>query len=151
MTRTSTHPSPSGLTLDHLKLQARHLRTSLAASGTDISHSRSLELMAHQHGYKNWNVLYAAIGNQPPATAFQLGDAVTGRYLGQDFTGEIVGASLLARDRYQLSVHFDEPVDVVTFDSFSSFRRRVRCTVDASGMSAEKTSDGRPHMQIRVR
>ena len=43
---------------------------------------------------------------------------------------------------------FDEPVDVVTWDSFSAFRRRVSCTIDRRGRTAERTSDGRPHMEL---
>ena len=50
--------------------------------------------------------------------------------------------------RMRLTLKFDEPVDVVTFDSFSAFRHRVNCVVDETGRSREKTSDGRPHMEL---
>ena len=47
-----------------------------------------------------------------------------------------------------MTLHFDEPVDVVTFDSFSAFRQRVNCTVDETGRTAETTSNGRPHLEL---
>lgn len=156
----SIHESIRGLTLDQLKQQAKHLRTSLAATGTTINHARSLELLAHQYGYKNWNVLHAAIGNRPPpprsgapvglGAPVNLGDHVEGRYLNQPFAGEVIGVAKMGGDRFRVTFNFDEPVDVVTFDSFSAYRKRVTCTVDARGMTAEKTSDGQPHMQIRL-
>lgn len=150
----SIHESVRGLTLDQLKQQAKHLRASLAATGTAINHARSLELLAHQYGYKNWNVLHAAIGNRPPlprpGAPVGLGDHVEGRYLNQPFAGEVIGVAKMASDRYRVTFNFDEPVDVVTFDSFSAYRKRVTCTVDSRGMTVEKTSDGRPHMQIRL-
>ena len=48
----------------------------------------------------------------------------------------------------RMTLNFDEPVDVVTFDSFSAFRQRVNCTVDETGRTAAKTSDGRPHLEL---
>ena len=142
----------SDLSLDQLKQQARHLRTSLGASGTTINHAKSLELLAHQHGSTNWHVLHAALGNSAPAQAErfppQLGDRVSGRYLGQAFAGEVIGAAKLAGDRYRVTLDFDEAVDVVRFDSFSAFRKRVTAIVDRRGVSAEKTSDGEPHMRL---
>ena len=143
-----------GTSLDQLKQQAKHLRSSLAGSGKAINHGEALELLAHQHGFKNWNVLHAAIGNQPPLPAskapINLGDVVDGRYLGRDFTGEVIGVAAVTGDRYRVTLNFNEPVDVVTFDSFSAYRKRVTCTVDRHGNTVEKTSNGRPHMQIRL-
>lgn len=150
----SIHESIRGLSHDQLKQQAKHLRASLAATGTTINHARSLELLAHQYGYKNWNVLHAAIGNRPPSARsgapVSLGEHVEGRYLNQPFAGEVIGVSKMGGDRYRVTFDFDEPVDVVTFDSFSAYRKRVTCTVDTRGTTAEKTSDGQPHMQIRL-
>ncbi|MEN8685342.1 glyoxalase superfamily protein, partial [Marivita sp.] len=42
----------------------------------------------------------------------------------------------------------DEPVDVVHFDSFSNFRKRVQCVVGPSGTTKEKTSNGQPHVVL---
>jgi len=51
-------------------------------------------------------------------------------------------------DRTRITIVFDEPVDVVSFDSFSAFRQRVTVTLGNDGKTAEKTSDGVPHMQL---
>ncbi len=137
--------------LQDLKDQAKRLRARLASDGTSIGHSKSLELLANQYGYKDWNTLHAAIGNRPSPSPVALGAEVRGRYLGQPFKGEVIAiAALTAPDRFRVTFQFDEPVDVVTFDSFSAFRQRVTCTIDRSGRTAEKTSDGRPHMQLEI-
>lgn len=140
--------SPSLPSLSELKDQARQLRQDLAAFGTAISHSQSLERIAHRHGYRNWNVLHAALGNRP-RRRLTLGMRLAGRYLGQPFEGEIIAIEQMgAAGHARITVRFDEPVDVVTFESFSAYRRRVTCIVDESGCTVEKTSDGRPHMQL---
>lgn len=137
--------------LQGLKDQAKRLRARLETDGTIIGHSKSLELLAHQYGYKDWNTLHAAIGNRPPPSPVALGAEVHGHYLGQPFKGEVIAvAALTAPDKFRVTFQFDEPVDVVTFDSFSAFRQRVTCTIDRSGRTAEKTSDGRPHMQLEI-
>jgi hypothetical protein len=136
--------------LEALKAQAKRLRQSLTAEGNFISHSEALELLAHQHGYRDWNTLHAAAGNRP-ASPLALGARVSGRYLGQAFTGEIIAlARLNDGSHYRLTLDFDEPVDVVTFDSFSAFRKRINCTVNAEGRSAACTSNGEPQMQITL-
>ena len=43
--------------LSALKTQAKRLRAELQKSGTPLSHSQSLELLAHQMGIKDWNTL----------------------------------------------------------------------------------------------
>ena len=135
--------------LDALKGQAKRLRTKMAADGTPISHSRSLELLAHQQGYRDWNTLYAAAGNQQPGCPVSLGQRVTGRYLNQSFSGTVLSVRTLGQgNRYRVTFQFDEPVDVVTFDSFSSFRHRVSCNINGQGTTLEKTSDGRPQLSL---
>ena len=136
--------------LEALKAQAKRLRAELESDGHAVSPSRSLELLAHQYGFRDWNGLHAALGNRarsgPPVT---LGERVSGRYLGQTFAGEVIGVQALSPpDRYRVTVNFDEPVDVVTFDSFSAFRKRVSAVVDRNGVSAEKTSNRLPQMQL---
>ena len=144
MNRHASLPSPAVL-----KQQARRLRAGLEENGTQISHSRSLELLARQMGFKDWNTLHAAAGNRPPVSPVTLGERVQGTYLGQAFEGEVIGIQTVgAGDKYRLTLHFDEPVDVVTFDSFSSYRQRINCTVDRTGVTAERTSDGRPHLML---
>lgn len=136
--------------LEDLKDQAKRLRAKLEADGEPIGHSRSLELLAHQYGYRNWNTLHAVLGNRPPASPVALGARVGGRYLGQAFTGEVIGVRTLSPDRFRVTLDFDEPVDVVTFESFSNFRKRVSCTIDGRGVTSEKTSNGLPQLQLRL-
>ncbi len=135
--------------LDNLKAQAKRLRTTLSEDGTAISHSKSLELIAHQYGFRDWNTLHAAVGNRPPAGPVVLGQRVKGTYLGQPFDGEVIGVQALSAGRFRVTFDFDEPVDVVTFESFSAFRKRVSCTVDAQGRTTEKTSNGQPQLMLR--
>ena len=136
--------------LDALKDQARRLRKRFADDGQAIGHARALELIAAQYGFRDWNTLYAKVGNLPPFNPWMLGARVRGHYLGQPFDAEVRGVQALSAEpgRYRLTLHFDEPVDVVTFESFSAFRQRVSCTVDETGRSLERTSDGRPHLEL---
>ena len=136
--------------LDVLKDQARRLRDTLTRQGTTINHSRALELIAGQHGFRDWNTLMAAVGNRPPVRSYAIGQQVIGEYLGQAFTGTIVAVQTLtsAQGRYRITFDFDEAVDVVTFDSFSAFRKRVTATLDEEGRTVEKTSNGVPHMVL---
>ena len=135
-------------TLDELKTQAKRLRADLATAGTTIGHGKSLELLAHQLGHKDWNTLHAAVGNRPQNT-LKIGDRVNGHYLGQAFAAEVLGIqSRAATDRLRLTLLFDEAVDVVTFESFSAFRRRVTCTIDEDFKTVEKTSNGQPQLSL---
>lgn len=133
-----------------LKDQARRLRASLQAEGQPVSHCRALELIAHQHGFRDWNTLHARLGNRPRLSPYTIGARVAGCYLGQRFSGEVLSAGVFESDptRIRLTLKFDTPVDVVTFDSFSAFRHRVNCVVDDTGRSREKTSNGRPQVEL---
>ncbi|MGX6646669.1 glyoxalase superfamily protein [Maricaulaceae bacterium MS644] len=136
--------------LKALKEQAKRLRAALADDGDFVSHSESLELIARQHGYRDWNTLHASAGNRAPEP-FALGATIRGRYLGQSFTAEIRAVRKLADGaRYELTLDLEEAVDVVTFDSFSNFRKRVSGLVNAQGLSDARTSDGRPHFELAV-
>lgn len=44
---------------DDPKTMARRLRAELAATGTEIGHSRALELVARLHGHRDWNTMAA--------------------------------------------------------------------------------------------
>lgn len=137
-------------TLDGLKQQAKLLRRTLEADGQTISHGKSLELIARQHGFRDWNTLHASIGNRPEMY-YAIGNIVSGHYLGQPFVGEIIAVSSLGGGkRTQLTLRFDEPVDVITFEGWSSFRKQVNATVDQFGETAEKTSNGLPHLVLDV-
>lgn len=134
-----------------LKSQAKRLRVDLADKGTRVNHSQALELIAAQYGYRNWNTLHAACGNRVAPFTLSPGQKVSGRYLGQPFTGEVIGVTALnGGTRFRTTIRFDKPVDVVRFDSFSALRQRVTCTLNADGVSAAKTGDGKPHMQLVI-
>lgn len=150
-----THKIQKLPSLKTVKVQAKRLRAKLSTKHTAISHSESLELVAHQFGFDDWNTLHAAIGNRPPASPLNIGDNVKGRYLGQPFTAEVLSIKVIGQvkensNRFRLTLNLETPVDVVTFESFSSFRKRINCTIDRSGMSAERTSNGQPQMVIEL-
>ncbi|QQM30589.1 hypothetical protein JET14_20485 [Martelella lutilitoris] len=147
MPTVSNSPLPS---LETLKDQAKRLRAHMNRTGETITHSRALELIAVQYGFRDWNTLHARIGNRPPLNPWMLGARVSGTYLGHAFDAEIISVSAFAGKpgHYRLTLKFDAPVDVVTFDSFSAFRSRINCTVDETGRSPAKTSDGRPHVEL---
>jgi len=127
--------------ITELKAQAKRLRGRLQDNGATITHSEALELIAHQNGARDWNTLRASVGNMPPLP--KLGERVTGRYLGQPFGGVVRGITQMgAGDQYRITLHFDEPVDVVTFPGFSNFRQRVSTLINRDGRSPRKTSDG---------
>ena len=71
-----------------------------------------------------------------------------GAYLGQPFEGCIVAAEPTRPGWFALTIDLDEAVDVVAFESFSNYRKRIRATVGPLGESREKTSDGQPHLVI---
>jgi hypothetical protein len=135
--------------LDALKLQAKELRKSLTWEGRDVNHAQALELVAKSHGFRDWNTLHAAIGNAPRPPVV-VGQVVEGRYLGQEFVAEVLGVRVLSEGRYRVTFDFAEAVDVVTFDSFSNFRKRVSNTVDSMGRSFNRTSNGQPHIVLSM-
>jgi hypothetical protein len=133
-------------TLAEAKAQAKTLRSALVAEGTVFSHAQALELVARQNGARDWNTLSAQLANSFPAP-FHLHQRIQGRYLGQAFKGEIKALSC-SGSHYTVSVRFDEPVDTVSFDSFSNMRRVARSTVDINGVSIRRTSNGTPHLTL---
>ena len=138
-------PLPTRTTL---KAQAKRLRTTLTAAGTACTHAQALEAIAHQWGARDWNTLSArAPGSEIPG--FRTGQRLSGHYLGHPFTGTIKAVRAMALDRHALTLRFDEPIDVVTSSRFSAFRRQVNCVVNAQGRSAQKTSDGQPHVVLK--
>ncbi|WP_375205231.1 glyoxalase superfamily protein [Hyphococcus sp.] len=142
--------SPPLPSLDGLKQQAKRLRAGLDEDGDFLTHSESLELIAKQYGFRDWNTLHAAVGNRPPVKRFQLGSRVKGRYLGQAFTGEIIAIRSMPPDHLRIVLQFDEPVDVVTFESFSAYRSRISAVINPEGVTVEKTSDGQPQLVMET-
>lgn len=134
--------------IEQAKRQARELRRQHVGKGQPISHSKALELIANQLGFRDWNTAAARLSNHPDIE-LQVGDHVRGIYLKQPFTARILSVTKQGDGRYfRLSLDLDEPVDVVTFDSFSAFRKRVHGVVNARGDSPARTSDGEPHLSI---
>ncbi|MCR9062097.1 MAG: glyoxalase superfamily protein [Roseibium album] len=135
--------------VSELKSQAKRLRKALAANGKQLSHSQALELVSTQHGFRDWNTASATV-SRPNHFAFSVGDRVSGTYMQQAFQGEIKALSKVGTtERYHVTIQFDEPVDVVTFDSFSAFRSRVNCLIRSDGVAVKKTSDGEPYLRLK--
>lgn len=132
--------------LAELKAQAKRLREGLREGGHDITHSKALELLAQQHGLRDWNTMCTMADNR---LHLRVGDRVQGRYLGQAFIATIRALSVLGEgEQRRITLHFDTPVDVVRFDSFSSFRQRVSGMIGRDGRSVQKTSDGVPQLIV---
>lgn len=130
------------------KARAREIRAEAARSGKSLSHSHALEAVALELGFRDWNTASARLANQPEVP-LQVGERVSGRYLKQPFQGRVHAVRELAGGMgYEVTLHFDEPVDVVSFESFSGFRQRVSAMVDENGISWAKTSDGVPHLIV---
>ncbi len=144
MSDSGTLPS-----IEELKYSAGELRRDLAAQGIVISHSQSLERIAHDMGFKDWNSLSAAARRPKEQCPVTKGGRVTGRYLGQPFTATVLDVHAAEMHaRFRVTLHFDAPVDVVTFDSFSAFRQRVSCTLTPDGKTPQKTSNGTPQLVL---
>ena len=133
-------------TRDMLKTQAKRLRADLQTRGQTMTHAQALEAIAHQWGARDWNTLSAMA--QTAAPGWAPGQRVAGRYLGHAFEGVIKAARQASSGFWSLTIRFDEAVDVVTSERFSAFRRQVNATVNATGQSPQKTSDGQPHMVL---
>lgn len=139
------------LTIDELKSQARRLRDAMAGKGNPLTHSAALELVAKSHGVRDWNTIaaQAAKADNDERAPVAVGATVEGHYLGQPFRATVLALSKLSQSSYySITLHFDEPVDVVTFDSFSAFRQRVTGTIDARGVSPRRTSNGQPQLVL---
>lgn len=139
--------------IEEAKARAVHLRKMALDQGRSLSHGKALEIVAKEQGIRDWNTLIARLAKAEASTrkidflALNRGVVVEGRYLNQPFTGRIVGASEDGQ-KFRLAIHLDQAVDTVTFASFSNVRRRVQGTIGKDGRSAERTSNGIPHLMI---
>lgn len=148
MSLQSPLPGEMPRTVAQAKQRAKIMRKDLFSRGIKISYGQALERVAAEIGYRDWNTAVARLSNEPPFR-IQVGDTVSGAYLKQPFTGQVIAVREIGGgSHYEVTLHFDAPVDVVTFDSFSAFRQRVNVTVDDRGVTPSKTSDGEPHMVI---
>jgi len=140
-------PLPS---LEAIKNQAKRLHSELKNQFPPVGYNQCLELLAHQHGYRNWNVFHAAIGNRAPVSPIHVGAHIAGRYLNQPFMAEVIGIKTLSEGRTHITLELEQAVDVVTFDSFSNFRKRVNAVISHKGESLEKTSNGHPQLILSL-
>lgn len=136
--------------LETIKAQAKHLRDQFDREGHIISHSKSLEALSRQYGFKDWNVFSAALQRQPQHStrAYHVGTEVMGLYLGIPFKAQIQSVTNMPDGFTRLALELHTAIDVVKFDSFSAFRKRIRCVVNKNGKSPQKTSDGQPQICI---
>lgn len=130
-----------------LKAEAKDLRR---LSTTPMTHSRSLEMLAQRYGINDWNTLRAsAAPEQAPAP--RLGQRVEAVYLGHPVTGVIHAVrSMGPSGTHRVVIDLDKPVNVSAFESMEVLRRRLQATIGPDGATVEKTSDGRPHLQVRL-
>ena len=127
------------------KARARQIKSE---HGPKMPLSAALEQVAREMGFRDWNTASARLSNMPEA-AWQVGERVSGYYLKRPFSGRIHGVrELLDGAGYEVTLHFDEPVDVVDWESFSAHRQRVTAKVSPEGMSWARTSDGVPHLTV---
>jgi hypothetical protein len=134
-------------TIAQAKHEAKCLRADLAAEGAEMSHAQALEQIAQQYGFRDWNALHAALRDRPPQ-GWAAGGRVRGRYLSKPFVATVLSAEQVRPGWFRLVLDLDEAVDVVRFDSFSNYRKRIRVAVGPDGHSKERTSDGTPHVAL---
>ena len=127
------------------KARARQIK---AESEGALSLAAALESVAKEMGFRDWNTASARLSNAPD-TSWQVGERVRGHYLKRPFKGRIHGVrELQAGSGYEVTIQFDDPVDVVDWESFSAHRQRVTAMVSPEGISWAKTSDGVPHLIV---
>lgn len=148
MTLSDSIPLPAP---EALKAQARRLRADLARHGLALSHAQCLETLAHQWGLRDWNTLSARAAAQPPAApahGWHPGQKVRGRYLGHAFTGSVKSAGQRGGGHWALTLRFDAAIDVAASTQMQNLRQQINAVVGPNGRSAQKTSDGTPHLAL---
>jgi hypothetical protein len=130
-----------------LKSEAKLLREARAIAGMPLTQSAALEEVARRHGYRDWNTAVAALPERF-VTPVQVGQRVKGTYMSKPFIGLVIGMQLTP-PHFQITVKFDQPVNVSKFESMVHNRQRVSTTIDIRGVSLSHTSDGEPHMRIQ--
>lgn len=126
------------------------MRNHLAEKNIDISHGAALEILAKQHGFKDWNILSATTKRPSGKVPWpELEDNIKGTYLGHAFTGKIlkVQTTNMANNR-RYTILFDKPIDVVTSKHFSNYRQRINCFLDQSLKSVDHK--GRPDNIVQI-
>lgn len=143
------------MTSSDYKTHARRLRDALAAEGIDLSHGKTLDVVARQHGVRDWNTLAARAEATPepqaqPEPPFMVGDAVEGAFNGAAARGRIIGLSeTIKPDLWRVTVKFTPPVDASTSAHFRAERTRVEMVVGADGRSRRLTGTETGVMALR--
>ncbi|WP_432489197.1 glyoxalase superfamily protein [Kineococcus sp. SYSU DK018] len=108
-------------TIELAKKLAKRLRSDLAEAGIEITHSFALELIAHQHGVRDWNELSARSSHGPGRT--QTVDVVT-----QPMTvGELRGLLEGVPDHAEVhATHPDSPLPSATASMLPATGGHVR-------------------------
>jgi hypothetical protein len=136
------------LSVQTLKAEARAFREERVRAGDPLSHSAALEAVARAHGYRDWNAARATLPDRV-AVHFQVGQRVRGTYLSQPFRGLLIGVQLMGDMRhYQLTITFDQPVNVTPTFMFEALRQRITGTVDIRGISPALRGDGTPQLVV---
>lgn len=143
--------SPTFATLATLKARAARLRAAAEAAGRPMGQSTALETLARASGCRDWSSLSIRAASAPDAAVLRRGDHVAGAYLRQWFTGEIRAIDAAANGSdFRISLRFDQPVDVIPFESMSNLRQNVTIDIGPDGVSPDRTSDGSPHLVLEL-
>ncbi len=141
------------LSIKQAKMLAKRLRTQLERDEKPVSIAKSLELLAAQHGYRDWNTMVANINKTTllEKKPVHIGQRVSGWYLGHAFIARVLGVQVQnGGNRFRVTIDLDEAVDVVSFDSFSSFRKRITSVINQDGITTEMNSNGVPILKLDI-
>ena len=132
----------------YAKSRAKKLRAYPETRDHKISHSESLEATAKADGYKDWNT-YSALFKLAeaeltkektplPKQQFPLhvGDRVQGIYRQAHYKGVLLGLeATITPGVWRVKMHFDTPVKLPSPKGIDLKRQRVRCMLNAEGIS----------------
>lgn len=148
--------------LKYAKGRAKRLRSYLAELDISLTHAHSLEAIAKEDGFRDWNT-YAAnppLGmaeNDVPARAtqrdnqmasrlkFHVGDRIKGQYRGALYAGTILGLEKTdGGPVWRIKIQFDDPVQIGKSTALNLTRQRIRSMINADGESVnlKGTPDG---------
>ncbi|WP_417462195.1 glyoxalase superfamily protein [Kordiimonas sp.] len=148
--------------LKFAKGRAKRLRSYLAELDISLTHAHSLEAIAKEDGFRDWNTYVAnpPVGmaeNDVPARAaqrdnqmvprlkFHVGDRIKGRYRGASYAGTILGLEKTdGGPVWRIKIQFDEPVRIGQSEVLNLTRQRIRSMINADGNSVnlKGTPDG---------
>jgi hypothetical protein len=139
--------------LTRLKDQARRMRARSDAKGDPMTQAEALEKLARMLGRRDWNTLRAEVAHTPDGAPVGVGDKVRLRYMGVPADGKVIAvAEAAAADGdgplWSLEIALTAPVTIPSAEGMDLTRRRLRATVDKSGVTPARRSDGTPHLAL---